>query len=521
MKKPFPLLGLILAILLGPGAMNRIGTAAPAHRASTTVEKTHSRKDSKNTAHAVTGAVTASKDGCTNTSPQDLERRWWLVRSGNGCSVSVSLVWKEICKINPNTYSEDDALAENLSGPEFKKKCLGDPASVQSMMAAVPNPRRTHLGLMTDRAIEAMQVAASEAGFLPVAHYLPWPAGSSGGADGAAEGESEAEPNVPGVLVFQSDASDLPLRPKHLLVFLISETPTEGLDRIVFKKAGAMIREISPSQNNKIRFVGPNFSGSVAALGEMQQTLGGSGAPQIEAVSGSVTNQDNIPKGLVTFTRIQTSDREALSRFVKGAESFGYENNEIAILSEEGTQYGRQGPTENQGGSVPEDTRSRSQNAASTNDKSNPKKKVGKKGKDGEKEAWEQLWFLHFPREISKLRNAYGAEVGRSAPADSGSSPDLGLQWQDTEGTNRDDVLTYGGQQTPLSQEAVLSTLSITLKARGIKALGILATDPMDEAFLIHSIKRSSPDVRRIPPRSGPAVPAHAGRRIVEWHIAG
>ena len=42
----------------------------------------------------------------------------------------------------------------------------------------------------------------------------------------------------------------------------------------------------------------------------------------------------------------------------------------------------------------------------------------------------------------------------------------------------------------------MLSSLSITLKAQGIKALGILATDPMDEAFLIHSIKRSSPDVR-------------------------
>jgi hypothetical protein len=494
MKKPFSFLGLILAILFGPGAVNRIGTAAPVHRAPSTTE-THPHKDKEKAAPGVT-ALTGGEVECTTISPKDLERRWWLVRTASGCSVAVSQAWKEICKINPNTYSEDDALARNLSGPEFKKKCLGDPASVQSMMAAVPNPRRTHLGLMTDRAIEAIQVAASEAGFMPLAHYLPWPEGTSGGGDASSDTKSQADSTVPGVLVFQSNASDLPLKPKYLLVFLIPETPTEGLDRIVFKTAGAMIREISPSQDNKIRFVGPNFSGSVAALEEMQQTLG-DGAPEIEAVSGSVTNQENIPKGLVTFTPIQTSDREALCRFVKGVESFGYERNEIAILSEEGTQYGRQSPSENPRTLAREGLPSQSRNAGSRNEKSDPcNENRGKKKSDSEKGAWEQLWFLHFPREISKLRNAYGVEVGKRAPAGSGSSSDLGLQWQDTEGTNRDDVLTYGGQQTPLSQEAVLSTLSITLKARGIKALEILATDPMDEAFLIHSIKRSSPDVR-------------------------
>jgi hypothetical protein len=494
MKQLFPILGLILAASVGPHAVNRIGAAAPAHWASTALEKTRLQKDSKKPTNRATVPVTLGKDGCSNISPKDLERRWWLVRSGSGCS-AVSPVWKEICKINPNTYSEDDALDENLSSQEFKKKCLGDPVSVQSMMAAVPNPRRTHLGLMTDRAIEALQVAASEAHFMPLAHYLPWPAGNSGVAEGTAQGESEGNPNIPGVLVFRNDDSKPPARPKHLLVFLIPETPTEGLDRIVFKKAGAMIREISPSQNNTIRFVGPNFSGSVAALTEMQQALGGKDAPRIYAVSGSVTNQDNIFKDFVTFIRLQTSDHETLCRFVRGAKSFGYQSNEIAILSEEGTQYGRQGPTDSENASLSEsdkETQSHIQNAVETNGKKSP----CAPDNNPETDAWNQLWFLHFPREISKLRNAYGAEVGKTAPADAGSAPELGLQWQDTEGSPHDDVLTYGGLQTPLSQEAVLSTLSITLKARGIKSLGILATDPMDEAFLIHSIKKSSPDVR-------------------------
>jgi hypothetical protein len=141
--------------------------------------------------------------------------------------------------------------------------------------------------------------------------------------------------------------------------------------------------------------------------------------------------------------------------------TFRYRPEEIAILSEAGTQYG-----------TPE---------------------LGCFGPPNRR----PLLFLNFPREISKLRNAYGAETGSGAQAASANpQTDLQMSWQDSEATQGDDVQTYGRTQTPLSQETVLSTLSITLRTQGIKALGILATDPMDEAFLIHSIKQSSPDVR-------------------------
>lgn len=486
--KAFPLLGLILAILVGPRAMNRGPEwTVPAQHSPAGVETTRPQKDGQKAAHAVEVVTT----DCSGITLADLKQRWWLARSANGCSVMVSPVWREICKINPKVYNEEEALAANLTADDFKKKCLGDPALVQSMMAAVPNPRRTHMGLMTDRAIEAIQVAASEARFMPLAHYLPWPAPNAGGVDGVADGDRATEP-TPGVLVFQNADSQLHARPKYLLVFLIPETPTEGLDRIVFKKVGEMIKNISPLEKNTIRLVGPNFSGSVEALEEIQTALGGKDGPIIDAVSGSVTNQESLSKPFVKFTRLQTSDGEALCRFVRGAKAFGYQSDEIAILSEEGTQYGRQGPTEDDPASPAEvDTHSHLRNTASIDGRKHPCTE-----EESEQDAWDHLWFLHFPREISTLRNAYGEVVGKTAPASSSAAPDLGLQWQDTEVSHSDDILMYGGLQTPLSQEAVLSTLSITLKAQGIKALGILATDPMDEAFLIHSIKRSSPDVR-------------------------
>lgn len=521
--KQFPFLGLILAILLGPGAVNRSDTPRPARGASNRVEKTHSLKEKTNTTHAAKAVPAVANGGCTGAAANDLERRWWLAGSGQGCVPSVSPVWREICKINPGHPSDQALLDPGLKEEEFIKRCLGNVGSIRSMMAAVPNPEHTHLGLMTDRAIEAIQVAASEARFLPLAHYLPWPAGGagSGGGSAASAGENQADQSEPGVLVFQDadEVKKVPPRPKYLLVFLIPEIPTEGLDRSVFLNAGRMIGKASPGMR-VIRLAGPNFSGSVASLADLQTELqeqqrkketvaanGGHGCdeapgPFIHAVSGSVTNPQNTVAPCLTFEVTQTKDKAALCYFVKSAESFGYASDEIAILSEEGTQYGRQSPVD-QG---PADQIPASQSVATqarakqdstgtafvpdSCEQDNPEQA------SSDQKGHAQLWFLHFPREISKLRNAYGAEQGKAAASDSASSAELELQWQDTEGSQRDDLQTYGDRQTPLSQEAVLSSLSITLKAQGIKALGILATDPMDEAFLIHSIKKSSPDVR-------------------------
>jgi hypothetical protein len=456
--RQLPFLGLILAVLFGTRGVHSGAPAGPSSPAVSTVDSRRVSNEGKGPAHSPAITLAEGGNGCSAT-PATLEfdrLHWWLAREGShGCSLTVSPVWEEICKINPNRPGRDELLPPSLNEIQFMALCLGKTQTIRAMMASVPNPRRTHLGLMTDRAIEAIQVAASEAGFLPVSHYLPWPSSSEAGSQGP---ESAVDSLDPGVLVFRGADE-----PEFLAVFLIPELPTEGLDRKVFASAQRVIARLS--KDAVIQFDGPNFSGSVASL----RVLGADPtiAQCIQAVSGSVTNagveySDPKPGCVSTLRLTQTGDEEALREFVKGAEAFGYRCNQIAILSEEGTQYGQQVKM-----ACPQ-------------------------------QATEQgaLWFLHFPREISKLRNAYGAETGKATSSDSSGQPDLGMPWQDSEATQRDDLPTYGGKQTPLSQETVLSTLAITLKAQGIKAIGVLATDPMDEAFLIRSIKKSSPDVR-------------------------
>ncbi len=466
--KQFPIVGLILALFFGARTVNRSEPAGA--RPYPSQIQSGKTKEGKGAAHA--GKPASLANGCSNgvLDAEFAKAHWWMVQQNSGgCPLTLSPVWREICKINPAHPGVEDLVASDLKEQDFIHRCLGQPGAVRSMMAAVPNPRRTHLGLMTDRAIEAIQVAAAEAHFLPLSHYLPWPApGAAAPGPGAvAETENVLDSSYPGVLVFRDADPPSKLRPRYLLVFLIPEMPTEGLDRPVFSNAGTMIEKVSPGMD-AIRLAGPNFSGSVASLKDLEKGLGSTKC--IHAVSGSVTNAEGYSEtkeSCSTFAVMQTGDREALCEFVKGAGTFGYRSNQIAILSEEGTQYGRQGPAD--------------------------EKRDSESCKPDETA---QLWFLHFPREISKLRNAYGEEAGKATPTGATAQTGLGLQWQDAEAAQRDDLQTYGDRQTPLSQEAVLSTLSITLKAQGIKALGVLATDPMDEAFLIHSIKESSPDVR-------------------------
>ena len=465
----FPLLGLLLALLVGarvsPPGMHLGLNATPA--ATNKLEK---KSPLRKTA-AQGGESTSGTHGDCNAFSASAKEEWLQLspspRGPRPCVSALSPLLKEICKLNPSYPSDklpsNEELA-NLSDADVVKRCLGsDRPTIFPVMASVANPLRTHLGLMTDRAIEAIQVAAAEANFLPQSHYLPWPPPSSNSDSEAPAESQDSNSTEPGVLIFRNNDDQRP-SPQYLLVFLIPELPTEGLDRKVFAVAESIIEQISSRDGSQLFFAGPTFSGSLVSLEAIKSSLPPNKC--ILAFSGSVANPpSNLIQepGCPKITRTRSTNCEALGAFVTGAGTFGYRPEQIAILSEAGTQYGTP-----QLGCLP----------------------VGPSGGG-------PLLFLNFPREISKLRNAYGAETSSAAQAASANpQTDLQMSWQDSQAARGDDVQAYGRGQTPLSQETVLSTLSITLKARGIKALGIIATDPMDEAFLIHSIKQSSPDVR-------------------------
>ncbi len=469
-QSQLPLLGLLLALFLGSrmnlpgeqsigGSSARAGNAGPGHQGAKIPPRTSNP------------ASTAAE--------------------------SNSALAQTICRLTPG-YNQTQATNHGFPSPASAvaptpfPNCLPQlsdqqPIHILSLMAAIEDPIHTHLGMETDRTLDAIQAATAVASYNPYSHFLPWrPADATRNAGESAGSESDL--HQPGLLIFRKEVS--PGQPtEYLAVFLIPELPTTGLDQEAFFVAQQMMVETVaqtgyPTKDARvIRFVGPNFSGSMASFTDLDRVLHNSNHSDqeysIHAFSGPITSPPDQPFANLdsSLKLTQTTDCEAINAFLSGVQEYGYSPEQVAVVSEEGTEFGNQADFRGSDidGNIQEPVKHSCQIVSGP-------------------------LFLHFPRDISKLRNAYGAQAGQTKPTtttQSGTSQaDVPVNWQDSEASQGDDVPAYGGQQTPLSQQAALSSLTGILRRANIRALGILATDPMDEAFLIRSFKKSSRDVR-------------------------
>jgi hypothetical protein len=521
-QSQLPLLGLFLALLVGArvgttGGSSDGGAAASSvgtsYSSSTQIAKPGSSRVTKRAAKPVSSLIAADaasdlvQTGCdeiTATAKAGTFQISKSLQTSEDCLPALPPLYETLCRLNPeygssHTLRQDSELAVLKANEPTLPDCLvglsDQGVRIDSVMASVADPEHTHLGLLTDRAIEAIQVAAGRAGYNPYSHYLPWTSSNSPDSSDDSSKAAAADSHQPGLLIFRKDSKEdatKMTKTRYLAVFLISEMPTTGLDQESFFSAKSIMDQISDElkqpRQQSIRFAGPNFSGSLASLEDVDSKLDQTQC--IRAFSGQVTaatyfKDKGACKSELVLT--QTPDCVAVPIVVKGLRDYyGYQAHEIALLSEGGTAYGENAANM---GSGNDRAQANAGEPANVNPLCSPP--TGETDVSG-------LLNLRFPREISKLRNAYGA--ANSATPSTGSATqqntDLQLTWQDSQATRGDDVPAYGGQQTPLSQDAVLSSLATALKAHDIKALGILATDPMDEAFLIRSFRKSSPDVR-------------------------
>jgi hypothetical protein len=529
-QSQLPLLGLFLALLVGarvgtPGGAPEAGPAASLAQQSVSSSSQPAEEDAapvtgrKHASSVVEGPTGAGlvENGCdevTETSKAGSKHIFRSLRTSPECLPALPPVYRILCRLNPH-YSSSNDIRHQYQLQELKAdkpqlpNCLmglsaAEKPQILLVMASVPDPKHSHLGLLTDRTVEAIQVAASKYGYNPYSHFLPWPLpDSQKNAEAVSAAEGEGASRDPGVLVFRRQDSPLPqpsppIPPQYLVVFLIPELPTGGLNQEYFSTAKSIMDQVSAqlgqTKQQNMPFAGPNFSGSLASLKDLDRQLGATQC--IHAFSGQVTaakyfNQKKGPddKDVCASQLVltQTPDCAAIPLFVKSMRDYyRYPADEIALLSEGGTAYGNEaakmGVSKGETGTAsgrPANVDPRCFDVASETGISD-------------------VLNLRFPRDISKVRNAYGALTTPASPTGSSSQQDTDLQlsWRDSQATRGDDLPTYGGAQTPFSQDAVLSSLAIALKVRQIKALGILATDPMDVAFLIRSFRKSSPDVR-------------------------
>lgn len=409
-------------------------------------------------------------------------------------------------------------------------------ATLNFLIMTVPDPVDSGLPHVFDRYMASLQAAVQTQPYFLSSFELPWKdcllkKGEKDSKDGASgepgnQNENSDEDKTqqqackerrfakePGFLLLsnptQRDRIDL------LLVYLIGETPTNGIQKQALKSA---LREVarycrwwkegedqlhfsddawphSPTceENGQIRILGPSYSGSAQSLDLVLSSWIEDiypVKPNVKIVSGSATaidierdfhntiqqvsdtGQPNQSKPRFTFSSMELPDSVSIPKFLvylRGIQRCG-SRVKVALLVEGGTVYGNQAKDEQKAGS-------------------------GEGINDGVCDVHIEQTALPYPLHISQLRavseklRQTQQETSTRPPVSSGTLP-LAESLEDA-GTRRD-ISTFSPADA-VTAEQVMGNLLSTISREGYHYVGILATDVRDTMFLAQEVHEHVP----------------------------
>jgi hypothetical protein len=427
----------------------------------------------------------------------------------------------EIKELSPPEQCYDPGGAPGKSGQDVKQKT----SQLKFVIALLPDPVHTHLSALFDQFAVAIQEGAQDEKYDFDSSWLPWDDDDSHYAlfadEKASNQEKESREKQPGIILFRKTldcpetagetqshckedlgALSQPYR-EGLVIFVVGEEATHGIHREQFQNALGWIAALQPKTETKIwrlGILGPTFSGSLSSLAQVLSepdtkaqwdlSLTPDG-PLLAIYSGSVSGKSsarlfqNTFDLQVRFHSFVQSDDEILRRFCKymGHEQPKFDASRVAIISEDETAYGKSGVLPSEDGRSAEAS-VKAGNGKAHNDDHCP---------DG------ALW-LYYPRDISALRGAYQTK----SLFDSGTTPqsadpqrrNLPTDLADPTGKVHDSIRSYGGNQTPLTQEAFLLEIVAALRELHARYILLRSSNTLDQLFLTNFLRRSYPDGR-------------------------
>jgi hypothetical protein len=393
--------------------------------------------------------------------------------------------------------------------------------TIDFLIATLPDPTAPALRDKFDGSLDAIERALDDAGYVIDRLDLPWPtsagdeskkpwpeqsvmaefeepsgsrnplppsgAGAENGPPNQArklefQVKSESSTNRvsedPGIILFRSK-----LKSKLLVLFLIGERPTKGVEKKPLRSALDQIAWLSrwkpfdvnaadyvPNTSTPVRIVrmlAPSFSGSADSIGvtirSWLDSFHGDPRVHVKLVSGSATEvREKLSNWGVddfhsTVIGVSTRDFASWARTELGARG------EVAILAEAGTSYGE---------------------TYSAADRKKPNS--------------DELTVLSldFPLHISDLR----AALAQQEPATSGQNgPKIGPSHVPipVEQSNQNDYIApLYSPRSSTYDDLVLSNILTTISREHIHYVGIAATDTEDRLFLSHMIRIYCPDTQ-------------------------
>lgn len=396
------------------------------------------------------------------------------------------------------------------TGEQQKEKVFpGSPApdtcgplsyQIHFLVATVPDPLDSHLAQNFDRAVDAIQHSVQDNGYVLDRLFLPWKKDTETGWDIAVRGSPKewlpAKPppsgkdvhlasamtkspagdlhrKVPGMLLFRESSPDSREPQKLLVVFLVGEIPTSGIQREAFTRAlDAIVRceklECTPAcAMEKIAILGPYFSGSAdslrATLFSWNKNTGQIDRRGISILSGSATvarNRDVLGDWPGAPFRATVIPDDALTReFYNFVPSLGIKpTRDMALFVEGSTSYG-------------------SASAMQTLNKVH-------------------LTF-QFPLHVSQLRGAYEKDEALKSGGVLSRGPrrTLEVPLDPVEGNPRDILPPQDPRMTSAVAELSLAASIEMIRREHIRMVGIIATDPRDILFLARKIREARANV--------------------------
>lgn len=404
--------------------------------------------------------------------------------------------------------------------------------AIHAIIASVPDPLHTHLGLDFDRDIDALVQAAGDNGYVPSYFWLPWKNHAASlrteeSAGGEHSGENSARDRQPGLIIFkrvpeskpESDSVDLQSNYFDVIyLFVVGETPVLGMDGAQLSNAFGYEAELfsfvtkiggasfafSLKPGNNLSIIAPSNSGSAASLREgIEASLLKFplilGKLNVEITGGTQTmlasdllskpadrntQQKNVASPVHYISFAENSAFET-RQFLFTLACSGYHLDRVAILSEDSTVFGDQGNHE-----IVKQSPGEPPNFTKLED-------ACPQAKDWENGASGYPLRIRFPRDISLLRNAHTnasdeqENQGKAAP-----TPFLHLSLRDP-GAN-DSVPQFSPDQMPLSQEAQLMSISRLLQNARSQFILINASNVLDRLFLAQFLHRACPEARLV-----------------------
>lgn len=412
---------------------------------------------------------------------------------------------KLVLPVRPESLNE----AANACIGEFLDKARSAPdqaVELQVLFVTVPHPTETHLAASFDRNVNALQDGLGEAGYLFDSSWIPWTPHEARGSFDDDEKEKDAqkrEDKFPGILLFRRSDADKSSYTHGIVVFLVSEKPTQGIALPQLSTAMNILKENRIPFAGAIRILGPNYSGSLPSLISAVRLLhgpGGNPAAEVLIRSGGVSGGEDakaavkeiaqeLPGTHIDFGSTRYDNAEWNQAAMRTLQWIGIEQKSVATLSEGESAYGRTISGADKAKKSPD-------KKPKTDCQSNPASS-GCASAEPEVEPAETPgpWRLSFPRDISSLREGYE----KQGIFDTGTQSQPWKRILNLKGDEQgegDSVRSFGGGATVAAEEATLFGVSDFIRVHGVRAVIISATNEEDRYFLTQFLHVHNADVR-------------------------